>query len=258
MKKKILLLIVCAICQASSVSAGGTVIISGHPEYPPITWKEGNTITGVAAELAKTVFTEIGVPYEIKTTGPWKRVQMNAREGAIDVITSAYTNPERQTYMDYTIPFMKDPVSVFVMKGNIFPFNRWEDLIGKRGNTVLGESYGKEFDQFIEQKLQVERTSRVIQNFLKLEKGRVDYAIIGLYPGLACATVTGYKDKIEVLSNPIVEENFYMTFSKKSEFRHLLPKANKIIKRLKNEGAVEKWIEKYLDYYKTTQRKKTE
>ena len=74
------------------------------------------------------------------------------------MIAAVYDNPERRTYMDYSISFMKDPVSVFVLKGKAFPFRRWEDLIGKRGCTPLGESFGKDFDRFIEQKLTMERS----------------------------------------------------------------------------------------------------
>lgn len=246
----------CALWQISIAYAGEPLIISGHPEYPPIMWQEGDTMVGAAAELAKTVFSEIGVPYEIRATGPWKRVQKNARHGRIDVITAAYINPERQNYMVYTIPFMKDPVSVFVIKRKTFPFDKWEDLIGKRGNTALGESYGKAFDLFIEQKLMVEKTPTVMQNFLKLEANRVDYAIIGLYPGLSYASISGFKEKIEVLSTPVVEENFYMTFSKRSKYAHLLPQANSIIARLKDEGRIDIWIQEYLDYYQASQIKK--
>ncbi len=248
-----ILCIVVAVSVSNSVLAGETLIISGHSEYPPVSWQEGDTIVGVAAEMAKTIFTELGIPYKIQAKGPWPRVHAYAQHGDIDMILAAYINPERKKYMEYSIPFMKDPVSVFVLKGNTFPFHHWEDLIGRKGNTVRGESYGKEFDLFIEQHLQVERVTTVIQNFQKLEGRRVEYAIIGLYPGLAYASVTGYKDKIEVLSNNIVEENFYMTFSRKSKFRHLLPQVNAIIKRLKHDGMIDKWITQYLAYYEATQ-----
>lgn len=251
MKKIFILLIACTIFYVALAFARDKIIISGHPEYPPVTWREGETIVGAAAEMAATIFTELGIPYKFEATGPWKRVQMNARQGIIDVIAAAYHNPTRQQYMDYTIAFMEDPVSVFVLEEKSFPFNKWEDLIGKTGNTALGESYGKKFDQFIKQKLTVERTPTLIQNFRKLEAGHVDYAIIGLYPGLAYASVTGFKDKIAILPNNILEEKFYMTFSEKSEFAHLLPKVNKIITRLKKQGLIEQWIKKYLDHYET-------
>ncbi|MCF6248407.1 MAG: transporter substrate-binding domain-containing protein [Desulfobacula sp.] len=232
--------------------AKGPVIISGHPEYPPITWQQGGTITGAGARMTQYIFQELGVPYEIKYTGPWKRVQKYAEKGIIDVIISAYKNPYRLTYMDYTVSFMTDPVVVFVKKGNKFAYTQWEDLVGKIGNTNIGESYGSAFDRFIINRLTVERVPKTIQNFLKLEACRADYAIIGLYPGLASAHTSGYKDKIEVLSTPILEENFYMTFSKKSEYRHLIPKINVLIKQLRAESKIKIWIDEYLKFYKST------
>ena len=126
--KKIILLIVSIVLVVYPAFARDVLIVSGHPEYPPIMWKENGAIVGVAAELAKTIFTELGVPFESKSTGPWVRVQDNAKNGNIDMIVASYINRERQTYMDYTIPFLKDPVSVFVWKGKTFTFNRWEDL----------------------------------------------------------------------------------------------------------------------------------
>lgn len=232
--------------------ANDTIIISGHPEYPPITWQEGNKIVGVAIELVQTIFTELNVPYKVVPTGPWARVQMNAEKGRIDVITSLYINPDRQSYMHFCEFFMIDPVSIFVLKGKTFPFKKWEDLIGKKGNTVRGESYGKNFDSFIIERLEIERVTTVAQNFFKLEKERIDYAIIGLYPGLSNASIIGFKEKIEVLPQNITEENLYMAFSKKSKHIKLIPQVNEIIIRLKKEGLIDKWIEKYLKYYEDT------
>jgi polar amino acid transport system substrate-binding protein len=239
---------------AGPAAAGQPLIVSGHPDYPPVMWEENGTIVGAAAELAKTVFTELGVPFEIRATGPWKRVQLNSREGTIDVIVAAYVNPERLAYMDYTVPFMKDPVVAFVWKGKAFPFRKWDDLAGKLGTTNLGESYEEAFDKFAEQKLNIERVAETVQNFKKLGNGRASYFVFGLYPGLACAAITGYDDKIEVLPQPIVTAEFYMTFSKKSKFGHLIPRVNKIIARLKSQGAIDAWLKKYLKYYKTTRK----
>jgi len=47
-----------------------------------------------------------------------------------------------------------------------------------------------------------------------------------------------------------------MTFSRKTEFGYLLPDANKIIERLKNEGFIEKWIKKYLERYESARDRK--
>lgn len=231
------------------------LIISGHPEYPPVMWQQGNTITGAAARMARQIFQELGVPFEIKYTGPWKRVQKYAEKGIIDVIIAAYKNPVRQTYMEYTDPFMTDPVVIFVKRGYAFEFNKWEDLIGKIGNTNIGESYGPVFDRYILDHLTVERVPKTVHNFMKLTAGRIDYAIIGLYPGLASAYIEGYSDRVQPLDKPVLEEHFHMTFSKKSPYRHLVPEVNRIIGRLKEESKIDLWIDEYLKYYRSSKPK---
>ncbi|MCP3943796.1 MAG: amino acid ABC transporter substrate-binding protein [Desulfobacteraceae bacterium] len=230
--------------------AKNTIIVSGHPDYPPISWAENDKLVGAAVEMVQTIFTELNIPMEAKNTGPWKRVQMNARNGLIDVIAAAYINEERKTYMDYTVPFIKDPVVIFVLKDKVFPFEKWDDLIGKTGTTNLGESYGEAFDQFIKTKLSMNRVPNTIKNFELLKLERYHYFVFGLYPGMALASTTGYDQIITTLPNHVEAADFYITFSKKSNLAGLLPQVNKIINRLKADGSIAAWVVKYQNYYK--------
>lgn len=234
---------------------GEVVRISGHPSYPPVTWEENGAIVGVGAELARTIFTELGVPFEIKADGRWIRVQKDAESGDLDVVMGIYQNQERKQYLDFTIPFMKDPNVVFVWKGKAFPFRSWNDLIGRRGVANTGESFEEKFDLFIKEKLTVERVPNAVQNFRKLESGRADYYISGLYQGLTLAALEGFEDRVEVLPRPVVTADLHMAFSKKSRYTQLLPRANKIIARLRADGTIDRWIKEYLDYHKKTNRK---
>ena len=60
-----------------------------------------------------------------------------------------------------------------------------DDLIGKKGVTNKGESYGNDFDAFIKDKLTVERTDGVDAAFKYLLDGKADYLTGGYYSGLA-------------------------------------------------------------------------
>ena len=94
--------------------------------------------------------------------GSWEDAQAAARDGKADMIFGIYYNDERATYLDYVQPaFMFDPVAVFVAKGKEFPFAGQDDLIGKRGVTNQGESYGNEFDTFMKDKLDVARADGI-------------------------------------------------------------------------------------------------
>jgi len=235
-----------------SIFSQDTLTITGHPEYPPVSWLENGKLVGVASEIAKTVFTELGIPHKTVALESWEKVQNAAKNGEVDVVNAIYSNPERQDYMDYTLSFMKDPVAIFVWKGRDFEYNEWQDLKGKVGNTMIGESYGPEFDQFIVDNLECNITLEMIQNFHELKDRIADYSIIGLYPGLAYLHSTAFKDSVEVLSNSVVEEDFYLTFSKKSQYTHLIPQVNEIIQRLIDDGSIEKWITEFTEYYNTS------
>ena len=108
------------------------------------------------------------------------------------MIFGIYYNDERATYLDYVQPaFMFDDVAIFVVKGKEFPFKGQDDLIGKKGVTNQGESYGIAFDAFIKDKLDVARTAGIDAAFKDLLAGKADYLIAGYYPGVAEAAKAG-------------------------------------------------------------------
>lgn len=231
------------------IRAENKIIISGHPDYPPFMSRDGETLDGVGVKLAKSIFDELGLEYEVMYVGPWKRVQESARNGTIDFIVGLYSNNERLSYMDYTESYMTDPTSIFVMKGKTFDFNGRDDLIGKRGVTMHGDSFGEELDRFIESKLRINKAIDAKLILDRLAQGWADYALWGYYPFMINAAKFDLHNDVEVLEKRIVEENMYMAFSKKSKYRHLVPKLNLIIQRLKDDGSISRWVQEYLESY---------
>ncbi len=247
--KKCILLTTAILLAAHCAAAEERLILSGNPSYPPFMWQEGRTIVGASAKLAEAIFTELKAPYEIRAGGPWKRVQESVRRGKIDVIVGLYANPDRKKYIDFSLPYITDPTVVFVKKGRRFRFQGWDDLIGKRGATMQGESFGEKMDAFIREKLTLARTFAIEANFRRLEEERSDYFLFGYYPGLIQARKLGYQDRIEVLPGPAIVEWMYIGFSKRSRFNHLLPEVNRIITRLKEEGKIREWVDEHLGSY---------
>jgi polar amino acid transport system substrate-binding protein len=222
--KKLLLIIILLVMgghlHADECGPCKKIIISGNSEYPPLTWQDKNNpdkIVGFAVELLEIAFREIGITVEAQYVGPWARAQSEVRQGRVDMLAGAYITEERQAYMDYILPhFVMDPTVIFIKKGDRIRFERWEDLIGLIGGTPIGNSYGEAFDKFEKENLTIERVPRLAQAFEKLNMGRNQYVIYGLYPGLADAEITGFKDKIEYLPNSVISEGLYFTISKKS------------------------------------------
>src|SRR5688572_5663243 len=125
-----------------------TLVASGHPEWTPIMFQSGSAIDGVGPALAQKILDDAGVNVSFPHTGTWDQVQAKARTGEVDMLVAAYKTTERETYMVYSDAYVTDPIAVYVARGRTFPFNSFDDLIGKRGIAMVGDSYGQAFDDF--------------------------------------------------------------------------------------------------------------
>ncbi len=220
-----------------------TYVVSGHPEWPPIMWRDGDKIVGAGPQLVEKIAGDLGFKVESKYTGLWDEVQAKAKSGEVDMLAAAYKTAERETYMDYSDAYTTDPIALFVKKGKAFPYNKWEDLIGKRGVATVGDSYGQEFDAFIKTKLNVERMNTVDEAFAALTSGTADYFVYALYGGQKVLNGKKTSGQFEALTKYVAEENFYITISKKSPLEKFLPQINELIKKYKSDGTIDKLIQ---------------
>ena len=228
-----------ALTSTAAFAAGdcAKITATGHPQYPVIAFKEGDAIAGAAPMLVEAIAKQLNIPLQSKSMGSWADAQAAARDGKADMIFGIYHNDERAQYLDYVQPaFMFDDVAVFVAKGKAFPFEGQDDLIGKKGVTNEGESYGNAFDAFIKDKLDVARTNGIDEAFNVLLSGKADYLIAGYYPGLAEAAKAGVKDKVEVLDQALLTAEMFVAFSKKSPCAAMADKFGQAITEMTTDG----------------------
>jgi polar amino acid transport system substrate-binding protein len=219
------------------------ITATGHPQYPVIAYQEGEAIVGAAPMLVEAIAKQLNVPLESKFMGSWSDAQTAARDGKADMIFGIYYNDERAKYLKYVEPaFMFDDVAVFVAKGKAFPFKDRDDLIGKKGVTHEGESYGDEFDAFMKDKLDVVRTNGIDEAYKVLLSGKADYLIAGYYPGLAEAAKAGVKDEIEVLDQALLTAEMFVAFSRKSPCTALADKFGQAITEMTTDGSFDKML----------------
>ena len=214
-----------------------TIISTGHPQYPAIAYKEGDSIEGAAPALVEAIAKDLKVPLESKYMGSWAEAQEAARDGKADMIVGVYYNDDRAAYLDYVEPaFAFDPVVVFVAKDKPFDFKGQDDLIGKKGATNKGESYGTEFDAFIKDKLDVTRTDGLDDALNALVAGKADYVIAGYYPGISEADRIDVDDKVVALEPALLSAEMFVAFSKKSPCASLAPKFGEGIAAMTTDG----------------------
>lgn len=231
---------------ASTCLSQNSFIISGNPYAPPVVWEEQSKLTGVAAELVETIFNELAIPYSTAIPDNWQKVQSEARAGNIDLIVSAYKNNERMQYLNFSLPFLSQPIVAVVEKGKEFVLADWSSLKGKKGVSNVGESYGQEFDTYIEEHLDVGyyQLERAIQ---LLNLGEADYLIIDLYTALAYARLLQGEDSITILDPPLTLQDFHIAIQKDSPLNAHLDDINRLLSEKVQSGEVSKLFLKHYD-----------
>ncbi len=235
------------------------IVVTSDPDYPPISWRDKENpdrIIGVAIEILERAFAGTGIAVDVKYTGPWKRALLCTANGQVDMISGLYENQERKIELEYVYPaFMADPVSVFVLAGETFFFEKWSDLQGRKGGVRAGDSFGNEFDAFAQKHLMLESVSEFEQMYKMASAGRIAYFIYGYYSGRAFAEKMGINDHIEILERPVVREPLFVAFSPYSScLRHKKFLSEKI-REFVNTGLVDELILKYQTIWKEQMKK---
>jgi polar amino acid transport system substrate-binding protein len=225
------LLILILSCVNGSLEEKRVAVVSGHPDWKPIMWKDGNNIVGIGTEVTKMVFRDINAEVDSRYVGSWDVVQERAKTGEIDAIVALYKTREREEYLYYSVPYTVDPIVLFFNSGKGFTYNQKESLIGKKGVATIGDSYGQELDDFIVQaNLNVIRVYTPEEAFSLLQKEKVDYFIYSMYAGrkvIAESVLSGLKEST-IVSNQL----FYIGVSKKSLYGKYMEEINSSLQKL--------------------------
>ncbi len=220
-------------------------LASGHPEWTPIMYQQDGQIVGAGPELVAKIFADLGLKVSFPASGTWDEVQAKAKSGDLDVLVAAYKTDERLTYMDYSDAYTTDPIAVFVKTGSTFPFGNNEDLIGKHGVAMVGDSYGQRFDDFSAAKLEMTRVATNKEAFDMLSAGTADYFVYSLFAGEDYMKKQNMPGAYTALPTYVDEPNFYITVSKKSPYAKYLPQINERIAAYKADGTIAALVQKY-------------
>ncbi|MEK2688769.1 substrate-binding periplasmic protein [Bdellovibrio sp. GT3] len=194
--------------------------ISGHPEFPPLMFKKGDTIAGVFPDIIMETFKSLNITATLEYVGPWARVQKSAEKGDIDAIAGIYKNEVRAKYLDFImLPLIENKAVVYVKKGNAFKFESWSSLKGRSLGILIGDRYQESFEQFLnsnKKDIKIERVKAINQLFLMLAKGRIDTVIYSNFVGDIVIKESGLSDEIEMLQPEVYSSDFYFAISRKS------------------------------------------
>ena len=231
------------------------LVASGNPQYPPYLWRadeNGDRLVGANAEMLAWLSRELGLPIEARYVGPWGRVQEEMRAGRIDLIAGAFFTLARTEYMDYFHPAFHETRSVVLVRsGSRLDYRRWADLAPLQGGTVIGNSFGEEFDRYAREKLKVSQVASLEKALLMLQRSRLDYLIYEDSPALAYLARLNIEG-VHPLKPAIASEPLYLTLSHRSacntpEMRGRLARAMYTLSR---QGLMSGWIDKNIELWK--------
>ncbi|GLI56615.1 hypothetical protein PM10SUCC1_21290 [Propionigenium maris DSM 9537] len=113
-------------------------VIRVHNEmnWAPFNFNEGGVPKGFSIEFMDRVAENVGLKVEYVSGPTWSEFLEMIRSGEIDVMLNIVKTPERQTYLRYTQPYVKNPNVILSMRGR--EYRSLEELEGKTVSVLRG------------------------------------------------------------------------------------------------------------------------
>ncbi|MDQ5909854.1 MAG: polar amino acid transport system substrate-binding protein [Pseudomonadota bacterium] len=234
----------------TAISEVRTILLSEEGQWPPYTYEsEGTATKGLSFELMAEIFHRLQIPYELKLY-PQQRCIEQMKSGERDAITLISKNPDREEFLEYTVPIVQSFGLIYYSASRPQPI-QWEtfaDLQSYKIGVVAGHNYGKAFNKAREQyQFRVESVIKIEQNFEKLLNGRIDIMLANQDEVSAMIKKNPhYQDKIRAADKPYIDYAYHIGFSRKSEARQLVPLINQVILKMKVDGTLTQILERHL------------
>ncbi|MBN2651803.1 MAG: transporter substrate-binding domain-containing protein [Spirochaetales bacterium] len=240
--KRTLFLILMAITFTNAFSQERFTIICDS--WPPYQIEEDGFVTGFSTEVVRAVLDKLKQPYETIVSYPWKRaLTMIETNNAHGLFSANYTE-DRTKFAWYPSESLIDSPWVIFGKKNS-TYTGFESLKGKRIGTVRGYSYTAEFLNYINENCIVDEASDDETNFLKLDKGRIDFTVGDYGNGITIIKSAKYQDIKGFTDNPIKKDGLFLIFNKTKVNKEFVDKFSETLKDFKQTNMYKSLYNKY-------------
>ena len=106
------------------------ITIAGPLSFPPFHYYEQGKPKGLSADYTTRIAAKLGLTLRIQDSLSWSQVLESVRKGDIDLITCIGKTAERESYLDFSMPYLTFPL-VIVTRDNSPFIGGIEDLNGK-------------------------------------------------------------------------------------------------------------------------------
>lgn len=245
-----LLLVICLIHSSPSISAEIQLIRFSEDPWPPYTYGDVGSAArgGLAVEIVDEIFARIGVETE-QILFPWKRCLFHMQTGERDALMLCGYSKEREKYLIYTESVMEVRDLLYYSKNRPAPVE-WEiyaDLAGYTFIRSAGFQYGKEFEEAVDRhNITIIESGNDLASFRMLAAGRGDAFICN---EISAAEIfknnEDLRGQFNTASNTVMQGPLFLAFSRKSPANSLVPRVNKTINEMKEDGTVDSILDRY-------------
>jgi polar amino acid transport system substrate-binding protein len=228
-----------------SVHAADSIKINTYTDYPPYLYHEAGKQTGLYLSIVELTFQAIKQTYSINTV-PFKRGIYQAGVGD-GIMIGILKNEQRMKTLDFSEPFYQERVSVFFNQQPTPLVQTIAELDGLNIGTLLGWSYGTEFDQAKVNNRFFTNESKLETNLHLLAKGRLDAVIHSELSAFYLMNKLGLNDKVFLASEPLALVDIRIAVKKGTQ-KELLERINQKLSDPEHIKAINTLIKNYKEY----------
>lgn len=203
--------------------AADPIKINTYTDYPPYLYHENGQQTGLYMRIVELTLKAIKQPYSVRTL-PFKRVFYQTEAGN-GIMVGILKTEQRMKTLDFSEPFYQERVSVYFNQQQTPLIKTIDELKGLNIGTLLGWSYGTEFDQAKADNHFFTNESKLETNLNLLVKGRLNAVIHSELSAIYVINKLGLKDKVFLASEPLALGNIHIAV-KKGTKKALLDRIN--------------------------------
>lgn len=219
------------------------VVLTGHPDLPPVAWGDFQNTHGAATELITEVLERHGVTVINDYFGGANRVNYKLQQGIIHI------NPAMSYQQKYLkdIQYLEPPIftqsyMVVTRKGRRLTISQWSDMKKLKGVTPKNLRFSKQFNQYANNHLNLVRTFNAKQGLKMLNVGRVDYAIYPQTQGDLFMSLLDFEGRFEKMPVEISSFELHTAISKKLNCQLPLEAISNQLQKWQKSGYTDKVI----------------
>jgi len=223
------------------------VVVTANDSRPPKMYLDGEgRPRGILVDILRYIERETGHKFTVDLK-PFARALNDATKGQEGIMAFSKT-PERMEIFDYSKEVMFwDELVLVVRKGSEFPFEKIEDLRGKRVGVPTAGSGGAEFDKAVKDGLFTTMGGTHPANQLgMLSSGRLDAVLVSAGKAGLSAILESPQyvpagigaPQFSILPKPVASDPNHLAFAKTMNRKALLNDVDKALRKGYESGAI--------------------